>query len=226
MNSINWEELKSLIKENKNETGKEVLVELEKNDGNINEYRLYNRLNAYYRLLSQTEKETGDDLIKIKYAIQCRETEYANAMQDDIQELKRCFDAKAYKSTLIMAGSILEAFLLDWLSEIDQEDYFKKTYCKKVVGDDGFESYKATSSLSDYIDAIAEIQAPEWLEEKDMAHKIRKGRNVVHPKCFIKSDKEIDEKTCKEVISYLEDIINKRIEAKLKNVEVYDMITV
>ena len=138
MNSINWEELKSLIKENKNETGKEVLVELEKNDGNINEYRLYNRLNAYYRLLSQTEKETGDDLIKIKYAIQCRETEYANAMQDDIQELKRCFDAKAYKSTLIMAGSILEAFLLDWLSEIDQEDYFKKTYCKKVVGDDGF----------------------------------------------------------------------------------------
>jgi hypothetical protein len=59
-----------------------------------------------------------------------------------------------------------------------------------------------------------------------MAHRIRKGRNIVHPKCFIKSDKEIDEKTCKEVISYLEDIINKRIEAKLKNVEVYDMITV
>lgn len=226
MQKVNWEELKSLIKENKTETGKEVLVELEKNDANINEYRLYNRLNAYYRFLLQTEKGTGDDLFKIKYAIQCRETEYAKAMQDDIQELRRCFDAKAYKSTLIMAGSILEAFLLDWLSEIDQEDYFKKTYRKKVVGDDGFESYKPTSSLSDYIDAIAEIQAPEWLEEKDMAHTIRKGRNIVHPKCFIKSDKEIDEKTCKEVISYLEDIINKRIEEKLKNVEVNEMITV
>lgn len=226
MKKVNWEELKSLIKENETEAGKEVLVELEQNDGFINEYRLYNRLNAYYRFLSQTEKGTGDDLIKIKYAIKYREMEYAKAMQDDIQELRRCFDAKAYKSTLIMAGSILEAFLLDWLSEIDQEDYFKKSYCKKVVGDGGFESYKATSSLSDYIDAIAEIQAPEWLEEKNKAHKIRKGRNVVHPKCFIKSDREIDEKTCKEVISYLEDIINKRIEAKLKNIEVNDMITV
>jgi len=216
MNAINWADFKILIQENENEAGKEVLVELERPNAEINEYRLYNRLLTYYRLLSKVKKGVGDDLNKIRFAIQCHETEYEEAMQNDISELKKCFEAKAYKSTLIMAGSILEAFLLDWLSEIDQEDYFKKTYCKKVVGNDGSESLVPTSKLSDYIDAIAEIQAPEWLEEKEMAHKIRKGRNVVHPKCFIKSDKKIDEKTCEEVISYLEEIINKRIEGRCK----------
>ena len=34
-----------------------------------------------------------------------------------LKELNICFKNKAYKAALILAGSILEAVLIDWLSE-------------------------------------------------------------------------------------------------------------
>ena len=36
----------------------------------------------------------------------------------DFAELNTCYRSKAYKATMILCGSILEAVLLDWLSEI------------------------------------------------------------------------------------------------------------
>ena len=53
-------------------------------------------------------------------------------LADDISELNICFANKAYKATLIMAGSIMEAFLIDWLSEIRNEQYFEKGLRVKV----------------------------------------------------------------------------------------------
>lgn len=32
-------------------------------------------------------------------------------------ELRTCFNSNAYKAAIILAGSILEAFLIDWLSK-------------------------------------------------------------------------------------------------------------
>ena len=215
MNSINWDELRNIIKENEIEENS--MAEMESDTAGQDEYLAYNRLLAYYTELRRIG--TGAALEKIKEAILYKNTEYAKAMQDDVKEVKRCFEAKAYKSTLVMSGSVLEAFLLDWLSEIDVKDYFKKPYLKKVTGKDGFTSVEATSRLEDYINAIAEIQYPEWLEEKEMAHSIRDKRNLIHPKKFLKDDKEINEETCREVISYLEDIINKRIATKQKALE-------
>lgn len=48
----------------------------------------------------------------------------------NIRELSICYRNAAYKTAVIAAGSILEAVLIDWLSEIDQKDYFKEPYVK------------------------------------------------------------------------------------------------
>ena len=45
----------------------------------------------------------------------------------DMNELRSCFTSGTYKAAIILAGSILEAFLIDWLSEIHDKDFLMKT---------------------------------------------------------------------------------------------------
>ena len=64
--------------------------------------------------------------------------------------------------------------------------------------------------MCDYIDEIEEIKKPEWMEEAKEAHIIRKKRNLVHASLCLKDDAEINEDLCKQVINYLNTIINSR----------------
>ena len=68
---------------------------------------------------------------------------------------------------------------------------------------------KRKANLIDYIDSIKEIERPRWLNEANMAHTIRKKRNLVHAKLGIYSD-EVNEETCRMIIEYLRTIITKR----------------
>lgn len=143
-------------------------------------------------------------------------------IEEDISELNTCFENKAYKSTLIMAGSIMEALLIDWLSEMRGIDYFKETlykrkydrvnnsYVKDEAGNYIYIDKKA--DLADYIDEIRDIKRPAWMEEAREAHKIREKRNLVHAKLCLKENVEINEETCVEVLNYLKNIINSRWE--------------
>jgi len=106
--------------------------------------------------------------------------------------------------SLILAGSILEAVLIDWLSEIKGVDFFKKTY---MVKDDKGKDKPA--DLNDYINEIKYIERPHWMEEANKAHAIRKKRNLVHAKLCMKSN-EINEEVCREVIGYLKDVLKTR----------------
>ena len=115
----------------------------------------------------------------------------------DFDEVKRCYEVEAYKATLILAGSILEAFLIDWLSEINNVDYFRY-------------NPSAPDNLVGYINAIKEIKKPSWMEEADKANTIREKRNIVHAKLCMKNTTEINAETCRMVIAYLEDIISTR----------------
>lgn len=119
----------------------------------------------------------------------------------DIDELKRCYKSSSYKATLILAGSVLEAFLIDWLSEIDGIDYFNTDTRSNP-------SYPA--NLVDYINAIKTIKRPYWMEEAKKAHTIRLKRNIVHAKLCMKNTTEINDETCRMVIEYLMDIISTR----------------
>lgn len=80
-------------------------------------------------------------------------------LMQDFAELNACYKAKAYKATLIMCGSILEAVLIDWASEYDQKDYFNEDMIVK----DRRTGTTKRADLIDYIDKIKEINRPKWM---------------------------------------------------------------
>lgn len=135
-----------------------------------------------------------------------RNKQLVQFLEGDIRELNICYKHGAYKATLILAGSILEAVLIDWLSEIDHCDYFRNQMM--MTGNDG---RRRPATLQDYIDEIKYINRPNWMGEAGKAHKIRKQRNLVHAKLCMKSDIRIDKTACLQVISYLDDVLRTRV---------------
>lgn len=77
-------------------------------------------------------------------------------LMSDMQELNACYKAKAYKATLILAGSILEAVLIDWLSEIKGKDFFSEEFMVK----DRYTNKIKRADLIDYINEIKYINGP------------------------------------------------------------------
>lgn len=142
-------------------------------------------------------------------------------IKEDITELEICYANRAYKATLILAGSIMEAILIDWLSEIRGVDYFAVDL-KKRIWDNQNKCYKTDvqgnylyhadrkADLADYIDEIRDIKRPNWMQEWQEANIIRKKRNLVHAKLCLKENIQIDDTICKDVISYLKNIIDSR----------------
>ena len=124
---------------------------------------------------------------------------------EDMKELKKCFNDGAYKATIILAGSILEAFLIDWLSEIEGKNYFKQD---KMIYDN-YRKRRRRANLKDYIKAIKVLNNPSWRDAATKADEIRKKRNLIHAKLYIK-DTDISKETCTEIIDYLEFVINTR----------------
>lgn len=126
-------------------------------------------------------------------------------LRADIKELNTCYSNGAYKAAIILAGSILEAVLIDWLSEIDHVNYFEQPY---------YVRYSRTArdkraDLIDYINEIKYIEKPRWVKEADMAHKIRKKRNLVHARLCI-SEGAVGEESARMVIDYLEQVLKTR----------------
>lgn len=44
-------------------------------------------------------------------------------IEEDLNEVDKCFEVEAFKSVVVLSGSILEAILLDWLSEVSKINY-------------------------------------------------------------------------------------------------------
>ncbi len=123
----------------------------------------------------------------------------------DLTELRLCFKAKAYKAAIILAGSILEAFLIDWLSELDGINYFNQNlmiYNKHTEKEE-------RADLIDYINRIQYLKKSSWSDAAKKATEIRKKRNLVHAKLYI-NDNDISKETCTEVINYLEYVVKTR----------------
>ena len=122
-----------------------------------------------------------------------------------MNELRACFNAKAYKAAIILAGSILEAFLIDWLSEIKGQNFFHNDF----MVFDKYHGKNKRADLIDYINEIQNLRKPNWYDAASKATEIRKKRNLVHAKLYI-NDSDISKETCTEVIDYLEYVINTR----------------
>ncbi len=170
-------------------------------------FEIENRYNLSYEtyndVISQFQSAYQDGISAIfnqecvKGIIKNKEEAFVKLIKTDIAELNACYKAGAYKATLVIAGSILEAVLLDWLSEINGRDFFKNQLPKK---DD---------NLFYYINSIKASKAPKWEDGADKAHKIRIKRNIVHAKLGIDSN-EANAETCKMVIDSLEEVIKTR----------------
>lgn len=125
-------------------------------------------------------------------------------LTSDLRELNTCFAHGAYKAAIILAGSILEAVLTDWLSEIHGTNYFETNYMIEMQN-----GHYRRAGLSDMIDEIKELEKPDWLEEARLAHKIRKKRNLVHAALCVKAE-DVSEQTAHEVIEYLDKVLRTR----------------
>ena len=119
-------------------------------------------------------------------------------------EIKNDIDIGSFYSATILMGSVLEAFLIDWLSEIDGKDYFSENY---MIVDKKYNAERR-ADLKDYIDEIQK-KRPTWISGAKKATEIRKKRNLVHAKLYI-TEGEVSKDICHEMIQNLESIINNR----------------
>lgn len=170
----------------------------------------FSRVTSYYNYLygyNGKKAKNVEDILSLELANTIKvhnEEQLRIFLTDDLKELNICYKNKAYKAAVILAGSILEAVLIDWLSEIKGIDYFENDY---IVTDRKGREKRA--DLIDYIEAIKEIEKPKWVKEATKAHAIRQKRNLVHAKLCLASD-SVDEGMCKEVIKYLNDVLKTR----------------
>lgn len=121
-----------------------------------------------------------------------------------LAEIHNDIKAGSFYSATILMGSVLEAFLIDWLSEIDDKDYFSEDY---MIMDKNYK-HARRADLKDYIDAIQK-KRPDWITGAKKATEIRKKRNLVHAKLYI-AEGEISQDICYEMLQNLEAIINNR----------------
>ena len=170
--------------------------------------RRYNKtLRATYEQLKTGKIESTNDVLSMELlnTVNIFHAEQLNDMlKNDLHELNVCYRNGAYKSVLILAGSILEAVLIDWLSEIDGCNYFTQDYY--VPGKNG---KLKRANLIDYINAIKRIKKPAWASEASKAHTIREKRNYVHAQLCLNTD-EINEDICNMVINYLKEVLVSR----------------
>jgi len=175
----------------------------------LNHYKVAD-IQSFYEVTINDNKSSNDIISMIYSELSNRAKLYKpealrTFLIDDFKEVCACYSGKAYKAATIMCGSILEAVLIDWVSELHNKNYF---YEDCIVLDNKGKDKKA--DLYDYIKIIKSIDPPKW--KKDEAFKadfIRDKRNRVHAKLCMKYG-IIDKEKCKKVIEYLFYVLESR----------------
>ena len=122
-----------------------------------------------------------------------KNTQVRELFELDLHEIEKCYKAGAYKASLVLCGSLLEALVLDWLSEIDQHNYFED------------------SGITNLENMIDKLRSAERLtqHESHLAHDVRKKRNLIHPKNYI-INSPLERSVCESVMSDLQPLVAKR----------------
>lgn len=146
----------------------------------------------------ESQKKLGDDIVKAISNLKCKVLK--DLISDDLNEVEICYQNCAYKSAIILCESILEAVLLDWLSEYEKTDDILNV----ALNEDGRDL-----ELNKIIFKLKDLIKPYWYEV-GKAHEIRKTRNMVRPKECIKNNKKVNIEECKKIIDDLNDIIESK----------------
>ena len=126
-------------------------------------------------------------------------------IDDVMAELKINIPNGAYQSAVVLMGAALEAFLVDWASEKDGKDYFEEPY--RIVNVDG-RPQPWYMSLNDAICRIGKV-VKKW-SARDKADSIRKMRNCIHPKVFLKQNEKLTKEKCDAALQDLDAVIKSR----------------
>lgn len=114
----------------------------------------------------------------------------------DLSEVEACYKSGAYKACLVLCGSILEAIILDWMSEIESKDYFDK---------------RIHTELRQMINRLKDASVIS-AQEAQLAHDIRDFRNLIHPQKALESI-PLKREMCLDVMEKLKPIVRKRYQA-------------
>lgn len=133
-----------------------------------------------------------------------RGEDFRTSLEGDYKELLGCLKVKAWKATHVLAGSIIETVLVDFLIA---SNYKHKTSIDPLKMDLG--------------QAIAACKKEGILSEKteQLASAIKSYRNLIHPGRKIRLGEEVDENSSK-VAQALVDIVIKEVSAKLNKITV------
>ncbi len=124
-----------------------------------------------------------------------------NCICTNKKEYDITFPNGAYFASIILIGSILEAFLTDWASTIAGKDFIHEAYRKKK-DDPKF------LTLNDAICYIAK-KRKKWTARNE-ADAIREMRNNIHARVFVGQNKKITKQECEKAFDRLEKIIQSR----------------
>lgn len=127
----------------------------------------------------------------------------------DIRELNICYRNGAYKTAAIAAGSILEAVLIDWLSEIDQRDYFKEPYVKQKASGETVSLKLGIGLCIDMILRYQKSAGHDWKAAAGCVERVQAARNRVHATLSMKKG-PVDKEQASKVISDLKVVLASR----------------
>jgi hypothetical protein len=126
--------------------------------------------------------------------------DFRKSLEDDYKELLECLKVNAWKASHVLAGSIIETLLIDFLIA---SNYKHKTSVDPLKMDLG--------------QAIAACKKEGILSEKaeQLSNVIKSYRNLIHPGRKIRLGEEVDENGAK-VAQALVDIVIKEVSARRK----------
>ena len=116
--------------------------------------------------------------------------EFRSVLETDRKEMNVCFEAKAWKAVHVLAGSIVEAILVDY-----------------IIAEKYLASDKASrESLADIIRILKEHDAISSTLS-DLCSAIKNYRNLVHPGRSIRTQDSVDEHSARVAVSLVEMIL-------------------
>lgn len=121
-------------------------------------------------------------------------------LRRDFTELQGCFEAKAYKAVLVLAGSIVESVLLD--------HYYNTVDLSAREGILKIDLFGLIDLA--YKDKILSLRS------KDLSSVVRTYRNLIHPGKEIRLNETVDEESASVAISLVKMIVKEVKEYKLK----------
>lgn len=175
--------------------------------------------NQKYRRNLVTEKDDNDDNAQNETIIQ-EELEGENLVSDPVandiilcymREVNKMVSNETYFGAGILIGSILEAFLTDWLGDLEKN----KDYFRIAVGHVYRHGKERPVHLQfkDAINNVIPLLKINKIQKENIRKKmeaIRSMRDNVHVRVHLENPIEMTKSVCETALKYLEDIIKLR----------------